>query len=220
MKRVRIRYKRVLILLVIIIVVVLIVLGFLGIRISNIYVSGNDFFNDQYIIESARIDDYPKSIFNSSGVIKKRLENDTYISGAIVKKKGLKEVHIDVVENRPLYYDSISNYIVLMNKENSAKVFNVPILVNKVDSGIYDKFISKLSDVDVSVLSFISEIKYSPNDVDKELFVFTMNDGNYIFVNLNKFSSVNRYFDMVVNFNNHRGILYLDSGEYFKILDN
>ena len=220
MKRVRIRKKRVLILLVIITILILIVLSFLKIRISNIYVSGNDFFNDQYILECAKIDDYPKTFFNSSISIKKRLESDIYISRANVYKKGLKEVHIEVVENRPLYYDSISNYTVLMDKQYSTKIFNVPILINKVDESVYDKFISKLSEVNASVLSFISEIKYSPNDVDKELFVFTMNDGNYVSVNLNKFSSVNRYFDMVVNFNNHKGILYLDSGEYFKILEN
>ena len=79
---------------------------------------------------------------------------------------------------------------------------------------------SQLSKIDINVFDIISEIQYVPNSVDNKLFLFTMNDGNYIYVNLEKFESVNKYFDMVVNFNNHKGILYLDSGEYFKILDN
>ena len=220
MKKTRIRKKRVLILFCIIIVIVLIVLYFLNIKITNIYVSGEHYLNEQYVIDKALISDYPSSILNGSGTIKKRLERDTFIKSAKVSKKGLKSVYIDILENRPLYYDSMSNYTVLLNKENVEKDFNVPILVNKVDSDIYDKFITKLSEIDLDVLSFISEIKYTPNEVDNELFIFTMNDGNYVSINLNKFSSINRYFDMVVNFNNHKGILYLDSGEYFKILAN
>ena len=47
-----------------------------------------------------------------------------------------------------------------------------------------------------------------------------MNDGNYVYINLDKFESINRYSEMVTMFDNHKGILYLDSGEYFKILDN
>ena len=80
--------------------------------------------------------------------------------------------------------------------------------------------LSYLSKIDYSVYNCISEIEYSPNSVDNKLFLFTMNDGNYIYVNLDRFESVNKYFDMITNFNNHKGILYLDSGEYFKILDN
>ena len=74
--------------------------------------------------------------------------------------------------------------------------------------------------INYDVFNNISEIEYTPNSVDSKLFLFTMNDGNYIYVNLDRFESVNKYFDMIVNFNNHKGILYLDSGEYFKILEN
>ena len=45
-----------------------------------------------------------------------------------------------------------------------------------------------------------------------------MNDGNYVYLTLNKFLKINSYLDIVKEFNNKKGILYLDSGEYFKIL--
>lgn len=220
MRKIRIRYKRVLIVFVLALLLLFLIFKFLSIRVSNIFVTGNSYFNDQYVIELAKLSNYPISIFNSSSSIKKRLISDVYIKDATVKKKGFSSIYISVLENRPLFYDSISNYTVLLDGSKVKDSFDVPILVNSVDNDVYDKFLSKMSSLDLSLLSSVSEIKYSPNDVDKELFLFTMNDGNYVYLNLNKFESINKYFDMVVNFNNHKGILYLDSGEYFKILDN
>ena len=107
-----------------------------------------------------------------------------------------------------------------MDGSSSDGMFNVPILVHSVSDEIYSDFLYELSLIDINVFNTISEIEYTPNSVDHKLFLITMNDGNYISVNLNRFSSISKYFDMVVNFNNHKGILYLDSGEYFKILDN
>ena len=65
----------------------------------------------------------------------------------------------------------------------------------------------------------MSEIEYSPNDVDEERFFILMNDGNYVYLTLNKFLSINKYTDMIKSFENKKGILYLDSGEYFDMFD-
>ena len=69
------------------------------------------------------------------------------------------------------------------------------------------------------ILIRISEIKYDPNDIDNERFYLTMNDGNYVYLTLNKFDKINNYLEIVKTFNNKKGILYLDSGEYFEIFD-
>ena len=66
----------------------------------------------------------------------------------------------------------------------------------------------------------ISEIKYDPNDIDKERFYLTMNDGNYVYLTLNKFNKINSYLEIVKSFNDTKGILYLDSGEYFEIFND
>ena len=42
-----------------------------------------------------------------------------------------------------------------------------------------------------------------------------MSDGNYVYLTLNKFMKINNYLEIVKTFNNNKGILYLDSGEYF-----
>ena len=74
--------------------------------------------------------------------------------------------------------------------------------------------------INKEVLERISEIKYDPNDVDTERFLFMMDDGNYVYITLSKIENINNYINIIKNFNSKKGILYLDSGEYFKILDN
>lgn len=219
-KKFKIRYKRLFVFLLILLVIFLIALCFINLKISNIYVSGNYYYDDQKIIEEAKLQDYPRTFFNNTLSIEKRITSSDYFVSAKVKKKFFKEVYIEVEENRPLFYSDIKKKTVLKNGFEVSDVFNVPILTNTVSDEVYNEFLEKLSLIDLSVFDNISEISYVPNDVDKDLFLFIMNDKNYVYINLDRFTSINKYFDMIVKFNNHKGILYLDSGEYFKILDN
>lgn len=216
----KIRYERVFLFLLFVIFLVILVICFFSQKIKKISVNGNFYLSDQDIIESAHLSDYPNAFFTTSRSIRSNLEKNKYIKSADVKKTVFGSVSIEVVENKPLVFSSTANKVVLSDGSYVDDYYNVPILINDVDSSIFNDFLDQLSLLDFSVFSNISEIEYSPNSVDNKLFLFYMNDGNYIYVDLDRFSSVNRYFDIVVNFNNHKGILYLDSGEYFKILDN
>ena len=216
----KIRYKRLIILFVILAFIFLICFKLFTLRITNIFIDGNLYLSDQDIIESANLSNYPRAIFTFSNSIKSDIVKNKFVKSVDVHKKGLTRVYISVVENKPLLFDQVSNKTILSDGTSVDEKFNVPVLVNNIDSSIYEAFLEQFSLIDVDVFNSISEVEYTPNSVDDKLFLFSMNDGNYISVNLDKFSSVNKYFDMVVNFNNHRGILYLDSGEYFKILEN
>ena len=46
-----------------------------------------------------------------------------------------------------------------------------------------------------------------------------MNDGNHVYINIRKFKNINKYLNMIKSFNDKKGILYLDSGEYFDVFD-
>lgn len=216
----RIRYKRLFLFLLIIFVLGLILFKFLTLKITNIYVDGNIYFSDQEVIELAKLSNYPSAFFTFSKRVEYNIEKDELIEKAEVDKKGFTKIYIYVVENKPIFYDQVNNKTVLKNGSSVDKKYNVPSLSNVVSTDIYSEFLSQFSKINYDVFNNISEIEYAPNSVDSKLFLFTMNDGNYIYVNLDRFESVNKYFDMIVNFNNHKGILYLDSGEYFKILEN
>ena len=66
----------------------------------------------------------------------------------------------------------------------------------------------------------VSEIEYSTTDYDDERFVLYMNDGNQVYVTNNRLKLLNNYVTIMQKVSsNKKGILYLDSGNYFKIIE-
>lgn len=187
-------------------------------NISNIYIINNSFLSDQQIIEIADLDNYPNTFRNSSKKIKKKLEENCYIQNATVYKKKFKEVYIEVLENRPLFYNLSNSKTLLLDGTMVDEQFNSPVLINYVPDTIYEKFIESIKNISVDVLERISEIEYDPNSVDNERFILSMIDDNYVYLTLYKFDKLNNYIDIIKKFENKKGILYLDSGEYFKVI--
>ena len=219
-KKYRIKYQNLVVFLLVVYIIYVGVDSFLKQRITNIYITNNNFLSDEEIIEIARLSDYPVTATNSSRAIKERLEENIYINSAKVYKKNRKEVYIEVEENRPLFYKASLNKTVLLNGKEVKECLDAPVLINYVPDTIYTDFLNKMRKVDIDILKRISEIEYNPNNVDSERFLLTMNDNNYVYLTLYKFESINSYIDIVKNLENKKGILYLDSGEYFKIMEN
>lgn len=189
-------------------------------NIKNIYVKGNELLTDQEIIDIAGIEDYPSSINNLSVTLESRLEKNQYILEADVTKSNLtSKITIEVKENYPLFYYQTENKTILYNKDKVTEKFTTPTVINQIPNTVYDKFLKAIKKVKKNILYRMSEIEYSPNDVDEERFFILMNDGNYVYLTLDKFLAINKYIDMVKSFDNKKGILYLDSGEYFDIFD-
>lgn len=191
-----------------------------NIKITNIYISGNKILSDVEIMRIAKIDNYPKSLKNNTNTIEKRLEKNNYIKDAIVKKKGFfNEIYIDVIENKPLYYDAVKNKTILMDGSEVDDKYNIPTLINEVPKDKIEEFLECMGNIDDSIIIKISEVRYYPNDIDKERFYLTMNDGNYVYLTLNKFANINNYISIIKTVDNKKGILYLDSGEYFDVFE-
>lgn len=215
-KKRRIKYKNIIIFLIIVLLIVILYFKIFNVNLSTVYVTGNKILTDEEVIQIAKIS--KKNNDNSILNIKKRLENNKYILSAKVSKKNyLKDVYIEIEENRPLFI--YNNETVLIDGTKVKEKYNIPIVINEIDSSIYEKFLDKFSYIDDSILTHISEIKYDPNEVDKKRFLFTMNDGNYVYVTLNSLTNVNEYLKIIKNFEGKKGILYLDSGKYFQVIE-
>lgn len=215
-KKRRIKYKNIIIFLIIVLLIVILYFKIFNVNLSTVYVTGNKILTDEEVIQIAKIS--KKNTDNSILNIKKRLENNKYILSAKVSKKNyLKDVYIEIEENRPLFI--YNNETVLIDGTKVKEKYNIPIVINEIDSSIYEKFLDKFSYIDDSILTHISEIKYDPNEVDKKRFLFTMNDGNYVYVTLNSLTNVNEYLKIIKNFEGKKGILYLDSGKYFQVIE-
>lgn len=215
----KIRYGRVFLSIIILLLIFYLLSCFLQFPIKNIYIHNNTILSDQEIIDMAGIRNYPSIFSKTSSSIEKKLEKNLYIKSATVKKKRLKEIHITIEEDYALFFDSSKNKTILKSKKEVKKNLESPVLINYVPDTIYDLFLEKMLEIDRSILNRVSEIKYDPNSVDDERFLFTMNDGNYVYLTLEKFDKINNYVDIIKNFEKQKGILYLDSGEYFKVFE-
>ena len=217
-KKRKIKSKSVLILIIIVILFVLIMGYLYNLKIKVITVKGNTLYSEWEIIKLAKLDKYPSSMQNMASLIEHRLEKDPYIKKAKVHKRFLTDVNIEIEENLPLFYSATNKKTVLVDGTETTINFPVPTLINYVPNKIYEDFIKEMANTKYEIIKRISEIKYDPNEVDDERFIFTMNDGNYVYLTLNKFNKINHYIEIIKEFNNKKGILYLDSGEYFKVI--
>ena len=199
-------------------IIILLGLAFLtDVKINNIVIKGNTFYSDWEIIEKAGLDDYPSSLKTLSRSIEKRLEKDNYIKSVKVQRPSLTKVVIKVEENLPLFYYLPANKTILSDKTEVNDDFPVPTVINYVPDSIYSKFLKAISSVNYDIVKRISEIRYDPNEVDDGRFFLTMNDGNQVYLTLNEFTKIDNYLDIIKEFDNKKGILYLDAGEYFEV---
>ena len=186
------------------------------INIKNIYVIGNNYIKDKYIIEKAGLTNYPPFFLTTRSSIKRKLLNYDEILNVNVKKK-LFSVYLYVDENIPLFYNKNSNKIVLKNGKEIDDKYNVAVLNNYVPDTIYNDFINSMGNVNQDILDRISEINYVPNDVDSKRFYLIMDDGNSVYVTLDDFLKINNYIEIIKTLDNNKGTIYLDSGNYFEI---
>lgn len=218
-KKRKLKVKKVLIFLLFIIIISFCVYKLLNIKISNIYIIGNDYFTDQEIIDMSGISIGNKTIDKLSFDIERKLNKNDLILSSNVKKKGLfNEVYIYIEENPPLLYYLPKNKTVLSSGKSIDNELSNIVLINIIPDKLFDKFVKKLSKIDKDILNRISEIKYEPNDVDEERLLLMMNDENYVYITISKFDSINNYIDMIKMFEDKKGILHLDSGDYFEVL--
>ena len=222
-KKIRIRYNRIIIFLIIILLIAFFIFYITNLRINKIEIKNNDniILNEQDIIKIANLSNDSKTFQNLSMKIKSNLENNSYILSAKVTKKNLTDVYIEINENYPLLFNSINNKTILFDGTEVSEQFNnIPSIVNYVPESKYTELVKKFQKINKEIITRISQIEYSPNDYDDERFLLFMNDGNYTFINLYKFELLNKYLEVIENFGNKKGILYLDSGNYFEIKEN
>ena len=220
-KKVRIKFLPFLVFILILGILGCVIFFFLQIPIHNIYITGNTYLSDQNIIELAGIENYPSFWKTSSNSISKKIKENPYIKQVHVTKKLFAEVHITVEEENLLFRKEENQKIVLENKEeiDDHNTYSLPVLLNYVPDTKYDSFIKGMNAVTESIKAQISEIRYYPNDQDEDRFLLYMNDGNYVYLTLTKFKQINYYEDVLKELDGKKGILYLDSGNHFQIME-
>ena len=221
-KKTKIKMRNFLMVLLVFLGLFFVVAFSLRIKTKNIVIKGNNYLNDDYVIDLAGVRDYPYFILLKNRKIEKRLNSSNYIYSCTVRKKIGFVLEINVLENKALFYNTNTNKYVLSNNEvvsedGISHSFRVPRLLNYVPDKKYSKFVTGVSKIKDDILSKISDIEYKPNDFDKDRFLLYMDDGNMVYLTLTKFKMVNHYNEVLSQLEGHKGILYLDSGNHFEI---
>ena len=212
----KLRIGRIFLLLISVTIIYFLCIKLSEIKISNIIIKGNNLLTDIEIIKEAKLEDYPSYFKTFTYTIKNRLKHNPYINEVKVTK-GIFSIKINIVENKVLYIKKSTNEKVTINSVfNDEKTVCAPFLINEVPSDKIEKFKNAMNKIDDDMLCQISEIKYDPNDIDKDRYYLNMNDGNGVYLTVNKFKKINNYNKILENVGKQNGILYLDYGDYFK----
>lgn len=216
-KRRRLKIGRILLAFFLLFLTIFVIYSILNLKITNIFISGNYYLSDQQIIDAASIGDYPSVIKGVKQI--KNLKDNIYIKDVRVKVRKITQVYIEVTENRPLFYSIDMEKTVLLDGRTTSEKYPTPTLLNYVIDSVYPTFIKELGKLDIDILNRISEIKYEPNDVDDNRFLLLMTDGNYVYINNSTFYKLSKYMEIIRNFPNKKGVLYLDYGNNFEIIE-
>ena len=222
MKNKKNKKKKVFKLVIVLVLIVCLIAYLLNIKVKNIYVTGNKLLSDQEIIELSGLENYPRLFSKVSKVLENKIKISPYIKSVNIKKNLVGKVKIEIEEYDLLLKDEKDNTVYLSNYKNIPLedfVVGVPSLVNYVEKDILKDFLEELNKIDKNILSKISEITYSPNEYDKDLFLFYMNDGNYVYITTTRLLNINKYNQVLENLDGKKGILYLDSGNHFLVFE-
>ena len=191
----------------------------LNINTKNIVILNNDYYSDDEIIETANIYDYPKFLLLNRSKIKNNLKSLDLIEDVKISKKSHYVLEIDVTEKKVLYLVRSENKYKLSDNKNYDLDKNVivPTLINYVPEDIEKELVKQLSKIDKKSLSLITEIEYSKTDYEHKRFMLNMIDGNIVYITTSKITLLDKYTSIISKVNDKKGILYLDSGNYFEV---
>ncbi len=220
-KKVKIKIVPILITIAVVAILAFIIYFISLLPISNIYIKGNNYLSVQEIIELSKIEDYPSFFKTTKYRIKKRLLKNPYIKNVKGKKSMFNTIEISGVEQNILCRKDDNKLVILEDgKEvDDNNKYDVPILLNYIPDTKYKSFLKHMDRVNASIKSEISEIRYYPNEQDDDRFLLHMNDGNVVYLTLTKFSQINYYESVLDQLEGKKGILYLDSGNHFRVME-
>ena len=221
-KKRKLKLKRVLLVILILSILALTIYLLSLFKVKTYYVYNNKYLSDEEVLDILKLNKNSSFLLTNTLTEKAIILKNKRIKDIKIKRTISLDVKVYVTEYKILFYDEENKYSVLEDGSTiKYRYDNSPVLVNKVeDKEIYKKFLNKMNKVDDSILDVISEIKYVPNGIDKERFLFSMNDGNYVYVTISKLTKINEYRSVIDSVEDKKGILYLDYGNYFVPKEN
>lgn len=214
------KIKNICILLGILLILIVVIYYLITMPIKNIYIKGNNIISDNEILENTNLYQYPSFILTKKSQLKKAINQNPYIKSININKKLGNIIEINIEEYKQIAYYNEEKIIIETGEylENTYNLTDIPILINEIsEPEIQANFAKKFSKINTNILRQISQIEYSPIDVDKDRFLLYMNDGNLVYITLTKIDKLNKYNKIKAVLEGRIGIIYLDSGNYVEL---
>ncbi len=194
---------------------------YLNTKIKNLIITGNNYLTDDEVMVQAELLDYPSFYLTTKKSITKKLSKNPLVKKIKIKRSFYHILTIEIEEHQPLFIKKENNKVVLDDEKEIElnKNTRIPTLMNYVPNTKYKKFVQKMAKINKDILGKVSEVQYQPNEHDKDRFLLYMDDGNSVYLTLTKFDMINYYNDVLTQLEGKKGILYLDSGNHFKIME-
>ncbi len=222
-KKKKLRLLPFLIFIIVIAIIVFVCLFVLDTKVKNIIITGNEVLSDDEIIELAGLTDYPSFYKTLNSKIENGIKENPLSKDVNIDRSFYHIIEIKVDEYEILYKREDNGKYVLENKDeitlDSETPYTIPRLINEIPDKKLNSFIKYYKRIDLNIREKISEIKYDPNDYDEDRFLLYMDDGNSVYVTITKFERLNYYNDVLPQLDGRKGILYLDSGNHFRIME-
>lgn len=195
-------------------------------HVKDIIVKGNEFYSSNEIIEKTGLSNKTNIWKVKKQAISAKLESLPEIKKATVKINGLNSIEIQISEYKKLAYlqtgsfysPVLENGAILKNRKTGIIPINAPILISFKEGTALTQLLREMKKLPSDVLNSISEIKFTPNNIDPLHISLYMNDGFEVSAAITGFSGkMSHYPSIISQLNpNKKGIIDLEVGSYFK----
>lgn len=195
-------------------------------KVDMVSVSGTKEVADQEIIDVSQIKSGKNLwgiFFERKNISKMVLADLPQVKAMEISLSGLNDYTIKVEEYKTVaylaednkYYNILENGKIV-NESRKVSIGNPPIFKNFEENKALILMIDQYKAINETTQNSISEIEYTPDDIDDYLIKIYMNDGNEVIASIPSFAEKMVYYpDMVKKIGDQKGTFNIEVGAYF-----
>lgn len=195
-------------------------------KVDIVSVSGTKEVADQEVIDVSQIksgDDFWGVFFERKEISKKVFSELPQVKAVEINFSGLNDYTIKIEEHQTVAYLAENNRYFnilengkIVNESRKISIGNPPIFKNFKENEALNTIIVQYQLLNENIQNSISEIEYTPSDIDDHLIRLYMNDGNEVIASIPSFAEKMVYYpDMVKKIGDQKGTFNIEVGAYF-----
>ena len=195
-------------------------------KVDMLSVSGTKEVADQEIIDVSQIksgDNLWKVFFERKEISKNLLSELPQVKSMKISFDGLNDYTIKIEEYQTVaylaeenkYYNILENGKIV-NESRKVSIGNPPIFKSFEENKALKAMIEQYKLLNENIQNSISEVEYTPSEIDDYLIKLYMNDGNEVVASIPSFAEKMIYYpDMVKKIGDQKGTFNIEVGAYF-----